>query len=115
MDSFPHPSRTAARLIQVKACAWEPHETAGMACCLDTALCCRDFTVEDDVVAHALGLALDAFRRLMDQHRITVRCEGGSGEDEGLYRATFYYGPQYAKLLVDGGGHMVAPVAADEG
>jgi hypothetical protein len=86
-----------------------------MPCALDTALCSRDFTVEDDVVAHALGLALDAFRRLMDQHRITVRCEGGSGEDEGLYRATVYYGPRYAKLLVDGGGHMVAPVAADEG
>jgi hypothetical protein len=85
-----------------------------MNCPLDNALCCRDVSVEDGAVAHALGLALDAFRQLMRARRIAIQCECGTGEDEGLYRATFYYGPHYAKLLVDGGGHMVAPVATDE-
>ena len=90
-------------------------EAARMPCSLDTALRSRDVAVEDDVVAHALGLALDAFRQLVRARRIAIQCECGTGEDEGLYRATFYYGPHYAKLLVDGGGHMVAPVATDAG
>jgi hypothetical protein len=86
-----------------------------MACSLANAPSSRDIAVESDVVARALGLALDAFRQLLDMHRISVQCECGAGEDEGLYRATFYYGPHYARLLLNRDGRMVAPVASDEG
>lgn len=85
-----------------------------MPCALANALPARDIAVQSDVVARALGLAHDAFRRLMDLHRISIQCECVTGEDEGLYRATFYYGPHYARLLVDRDGHMVTPVAGDE-
>lgn len=74
----------------------------------------HDIPIDGDVVARALGLATEDFRRLMDQHRIAVRCERGIHEDEGLFRATFYHGPHYARLLVDRIGRMVAPIATDE-
>ncbi|HET7125549.1 MAG TPA: DUF6522 family protein [Lysobacter sp.] len=85
-----------------------------MPCSLANALPPHEIAVESDVVARALGLARGAFRQLMEAHRIAIQCECGSGEDEGLYRATFYYGPHYARLLVNRDGHMVAPVAVDE-
>ena len=85
-----------------------------MPCSLANALSPHEIAVESDVVARALGLARDAFRQLMEAHRIAIQCECGVGEDEGLYRATFYYGPHYARLLVNRDGRMVAPVAVDE-
>jgi hypothetical protein len=74
----------------------------------------REIAIDGDVVARALGLAAEDFRRLMEAHRIAVRCERGTREDEGLFRATFYHGPHYARLLVDRIGRMVAPIATDE-
>ena len=101
-------------MTQVKAPAAPARHAAPMDCCHATdpqAPC----TIEIDggVVTRALGIAADAFRRLLEEHRIAVRCECGTGEDAGVYRATFYYGPHYARLLVDGKGCLVAPVAAD--
>ena len=59
------------------------------------------------VVADALGLPLAEFRQLMEQRRIPVLCERGTGEDSGTYRATFYYGDRRIRLVVDHGGRVV--------
>ena len=59
------------------------------------------------VVANALGLPLEEFRQLMEQRRIAVLCERGTGEDSGTYRATFYYGDRRIRLVVDHEGRVV--------
>lgn len=53
------------------------------------------------MVAGELGLEVDEFRQLMDVRKIKVLCERGTGEDEGLYRATFYHGDRRARFIVD--------------
>lgn len=66
--------------------------------------------IDGTLVAGALGLALDEFRRLMDDHKIAQLCERGTGEDEGLYRATFYYQRKRARLVLDRDGRIVGDI-----
>lgn len=55
-------------------------------------------------VAERIGLDVAAFRQLMDDGKIAVLCERGTGEDAGTWRATFYYGRQRARFLIDARG-----------
>lgn len=71
-----------------------------------------DIAVDGDLVARALGLDTTAFRQLMEDRKIAVLCERGTGEDAGLYRATFYFDRRRARLVVDGAGQLVAPIEA---
>lgn len=66
-------------------------------------------TIEIDasLVAPGLGLAQAEFRQLMEQRRITVLCERGTGTDAGRYRASFYYGERRVRLVVDRWGRVV--------
>lgn len=61
-------------------------------------------------VARALGLDDAAFLRLLEQHKISQLCERGTGEDEGLYRASFYYLDRRARLVVDRRGRMIGEI-----
>lgn len=61
-------------------------------------------------IAAALGLEQDVFLRLLGQRKIDRLCERGTGEDAGLYRATFYHGARRARAVVDRHGHFVGPV-----
>lgn len=63
--------------------------------------------IDAALVADGLGLAVDEFRRLMEQRRISVLCERGTGEDAGLYRATFYHGQRRLRMVVDASGTPV--------
>jgi len=63
--------------------------------------------IDGALVARALALEVDEFRRLMEDRRISVLCERGVGEDEGLYRASFYYGERRARMVVDANGTPV--------
>jgi hypothetical protein len=63
--------------------------------------------IDGALVARALDLEVDEFRRLMEDRRISVLCERGVGEDEGLYRASFYYGERRARMVVDANGTPV--------
>ena len=58
-------------------------------------------------VAQGFGLDVDTFRRLMDARSITLLCERGTGEDAGLYRASFYHGTTRVRVIVDGEGAVV--------
>lgn len=58
-------------------------------------------------VAQGFGLDVDTFRRLMDARSITLLCERGTGEDAGLYRASFYHGTRRVRVVVDGEGAVV--------
>ena len=69
-----------------------------------------DITIDAALLADAFGLEQDAFRKLMDDRKITVLCERGTGEDAGLYRASFYYGDTRVRLVVDETGQPVTPV-----
>lgn len=61
-------------------------------------------------VARGLGLEVSAFRQLMADHKIGLLCERGTGEDAGLWRATFYFGDRRLRLLVDAQGNVLAKV-----
>lgn len=63
--------------------------------------------IDGALVARGIGLDLTEFRRLMDAGKIAVLCERGIGEDAGLYRASFYYGQQRARFVVDYSGKLV--------
>ena len=75
----------------------------------------REIAIDGEFVARALGLDVEAFRRLMDERRIAVLCERGTDADAGLYRATFYFERRRARLIVDGDGHVHGPVEATDG
>jgi hypothetical protein len=68
-------------------------------------------TVEIDgaLVARGLGLAVADFRQLMERRKIAVLCERGTGEDAGLYRASFYYEDRRVRLVVDRDGNPCGP------
>lgn len=67
-----------------------------------------DVEIDAALVAEGLGLAVDEFRRLMEQRRISMLCERGTGEHAGLYRATFYHGQRRLRMVVDASGTPVA-------
>ena len=64
----------------------------------------RVVEIDGALVARDLGLPLEDFRQLMENGKITVLCERGTGEDVGLYRASFYYKGKRARLVVDNEG-----------
>lgn len=63
--------------------------------------------IEGATVAQGLGLPVEEFRQLMEDRKIKVLCERGTGEDAGLYRASFYLGPQRFRVVVDASGQVV--------
>jgi hypothetical protein len=67
----------------------------------------RVIEIDGTLVARELGLEPAAFKRLMDSHKITVLCERGTGEDAGLYRASYYYQGSRARLVIDASGKPV--------
>lgn len=69
----------------------------------------RAVEIDGALVARGLGLATDAFRKLMEDHQVTLLCERGTGEDAGLYRASFYYGGKRVRLVVDAEGIPCGP------
>lgn len=75
----------------------------------------REIAIDGGIVAHALGLEIDAFRQLMADRKVAVLCERGTGADAGLYRASFYIERRRARLVVDAEGRIVGPVAANDG
>lgn len=66
-----------------------------------------DIEVDAEIVARGLGLEVEAFRKLMERHKVSVLCERGTGEDEGLYRASFYHEGRRVRLVVDTAGQLV--------
>ena len=63
--------------------------------------------IDGALVAGELGLEVDRFRQLMADGKISVLCERGTGEDVGLYRASFYYEKRRARFIVDASGRPV--------
>jgi hypothetical protein len=66
--------------------------------------------VDGALVARGLALAVSEFQTLMERRQITVLCERGTDEDEGLYRASFYHEGRRVRLVLDSSG---APVSVD--
>lgn len=67
----------------------------------------RAVDIDGALVAAGLGMAVDDFRQLMDDRKVTVLCELGTGDDAGLYRASFYYQDKRFRLVVDADGQPV--------
>ncbi|WP_140908589.1 DUF6522 family protein [Cognatiluteimonas lumbrici] len=63
--------------------------------------------IEAALVAEGLGLAPAEFMQLLENRKITQLCERGTGPDEGLYRASFYYAGKRVRLVVDASGQVV--------
>lgn len=69
--------------------------------------------VDGALVARGLGLPLAGFRQLMQDRKVTVLCERGTGADAGTYRASFYYEGRRVRLLVDEEGNLLGPAASE--
>lgn len=67
--------------------------------------------VDANRVARALGLAPDAFRKLMEHGHIRTLSERGIGEDAGRYRLSFYWRERRFRIVTDADGRLLA---ADE-
>ena len=63
-----------------------------------------EIEIDGASVARGFGLEVEAFRQLMDDRKISVLCERGTGEEAGLYRASFYHGTRRVRLVVDRDG-----------
>lgn len=63
--------------------------------------------IDGALVAEHLQLEVEEFRRLMADGKITLLCERGTGEDAGRWRASFYYGGQRARFVVDAQGRVL--------
>ena len=61
-------------------------------------------------VAERIGLEVAAFRQLMEDRKIVQLCERGTGEDAGLYRATFYHQDRRARLVLDREGRILGGI-----
>lgn len=66
-----------------------------------------DIEIDGALVARGFGIDIAEFRQLMDDSKISVLCERGTGEDAGLYRASFYLRDKRVRLVVDGNGRPV--------
>ena len=66
-----------------------------------------DIEIDAALVAPGLGLDVERFRELMSVRKVSVLCERGTGEDAGLYRATFYHGQRRLRMVVDASGTPV--------
>jgi len=98
---------TAAGLTQVKAAAAGVRDPAPapLEPAMDSPI---SLDIDGALVAREIGLEVAEFRRLMDEGKIAVLCERGTGEDAGRYRASFYYGERRARLVVDSRGRPVS-------
>ena len=63
--------------------------------------------IDAAIVANGFGLDVAQFQRLMEQQKITLLCERGTGADAGLYRASFYHDGKRVRLVVDCDGNPV--------
>lgn len=63
--------------------------------------------IDGALVARKLGLEPEAFRQLMEDRKVSVLCERGVGEDEGLYRATFYFRDRRFRAVLEPSGRIV--------
>ncbi|MGY1457862.1 MULTISPECIES: DUF6522 family protein [unclassified Luteimonas] len=66
-----------------------------------------DIEIDGDLVARGLGLDVERFRELMALRKVGMLCERGTGEDAGLYRASFYHEGRRLRLVVDAEGRPV--------
>ncbi len=65
-----------------------------------------EIEIDATPIASAFGLTPEAFLRLLRQRRISQLCERGTGEDAGLYRASFYQGRRRVRVVVDRQGRL---------
>lgn len=63
--------------------------------------------IDGELVARTLEMDVEAFRKLMNDGKISVLCERGTGEDAGRYRASFYYAGKRARFVVDETGRVL--------
>ena len=96
-------------MMEVKAARGLIPDTGGMDKTIPLAMQPADPGVEIDaaLLADAFGMDLADFRQRMEDRKITVLCERGTGPDAGLYRASFYYQGKRVRLVVDRDGNPV--------
>jgi len=63
--------------------------------------------IDGALVARTLELDIEQFRTLMNDGKIAVLCERGTGEDTGRYRASFYYAGKRARFILDETGRVL--------
>jgi len=73
------------------------------------------FVVDAALIGELLHVPAISVPVLMREGRITSVCERGTGQDEGGFRLTFFYGSRRARLITDSVGHLLRRSAIDFG
>ncbi|HOV96460.1 MAG TPA: DUF6522 family protein [Thermomonas sp.] len=69
-----------------------------------------EIAIEAAPIASALALDAAQFLQLLEQKKIDQLCERGTGEDSGLYRASFYHAGKRARVVVNLDGQVQGDV-----
>jgi hypothetical protein len=69
-----------------------------------------EIEIDGTLLADAFGLEVGVFRQLMQDRKVTVLCERGTGADAGLHRASFYYERTRVRVVVDADGRPVGGI-----
>ena len=67
----------------------------------------EDFEIDAADLAPLLKLKPAQVAPLMRRRQITAVCEKGIGDDEGLFRLTFFHGSTRARLVIGPGGRIL--------
>ena len=73
-----------------------------------------DIDIDGALIASTMDLDPATFRQLMESGKITLLCERGTGEDQGLYRASFHYGKRRTRVVLDHEGRVVGAIEKSE-
>lgn len=63
--------------------------------------------IEASVIGGGLGIEPSQVQAQLQEGKISTLCERGIGEDQGLYRVTFYYGKRRFRILIDESGNVI--------
>jgi hypothetical protein len=71
------------------------------------------FVVDAEIIAEALGVAALVIQGLMRPNVISSRCAKGVGEDEGVWRLTFFHSNRAFRLTVDNTNQILSRAQFD--
>jgi hypothetical protein len=71
------------------------------------------FVVDAELLAQAFDLEAATVPLEMRHGTITAKCEKGVGDDNGLWRLTFFHNGKALRLTVDAGGKVVSRARFD--
>jgi len=74
-----------------------------------------EIEIDAGVIGAGLGIEPAQVQAHLQERRIRVLCERGTGEDGGTFRVSFYLGSRSLRVLVDAAGTLLHREVRDAG